>query len=35
MPPQSQEGELLQAYGHPTTAFFHLFWKVGFQCRQA
>lgn len=28
MPPQQQNGELLQAYGHPTTAFFHLFWKV-------
>ncbi|KAL3139733.1 hypothetical protein ABBQ38_004038 [Trebouxia sp. C0009 RCD-2024] len=28
MPPQQQNGELLQAYGHPKTAFFHLFWKA-------
>ncbi|KAA6424454.1 MAG: Golgi apparatus membrane ECHIDNA-like [Trebouxia sp. A1-2] len=28
MPPQQQDGEVLQAYGHPKIAFFHLFWKV-------
>lgn len=34
MPPQQQNGELLQAYGHPKTAFFHLFWKVYFKILQ-
>ncbi len=28
MPPQQQDGEVLQTYGHPKIAFFHLFWKV-------
>lgn len=28
MPPQQQDGEVLQAYGHPKIAFFHLFWKA-------
>ncbi len=28
MLPQQQDGEVLQAYGHPKIAFFHLFWKV-------
>lgn len=35
MPPQQQNGELLQAYGHPKTAFLHLFWKVYLQSLQA